>query len=84
MREYKRHRIVPDMDSVHVMKGFANPCEECEDWGEACETCGVSVPLVTGRYKVEEVTYAHDSICGIPVGEPYPREKKFLGYLQRS
>lgn len=74
MLEWKEKRIVPDMNSVHVMDGCENVCEECEDWGEKCETCNVSVPLVADKWEEKEITYTRMTICGIPVGEPYKIE----------
>ena len=71
MLEYKETRKVPDMKSVHVMDGCENPCEECKDWGNKCEDCDVSVPLVADKWKEKEITYRQMTICGIPAGEPY-------------
>lgn len=73
MVECKEMRLVPDMDSMHVMEGYENICEGCENWGEACEACDAFIPVV-GNLVLREVTYRQMAICGIPVGEPYPVE----------
>lgn len=75
MLEWKERRLVPKMDSVHVMEGYENVCETCEKWGEACEECDVSVPLVTDEWEVKEVTMRQMTLCGIPVGHAYEVEK---------
>jgi len=56
------------MDSVHVMEGYENVCE-------ACEECDVSVPLVTDEWEVKEVTMRQMTLCGIPVGHAYEVEE---------
>lgn len=75
MLEFTEVKKVPDMASVRVMEGYENVCEACENWGEACETCDVSVPLVVDRWKEKEITYRQMSICGVPAGEPYAAEE---------
>lgn len=56
------------------MEGYENTCETCENWGEACESCDVCVPLVS-EMKVVEVTMRQDTLCGIPIGNPYEVRK---------
>lgn len=70
MIEWKETRVVPVGGTTRVMEGYDNPCETCEKWGEACETCDVVVPLVS-EMKVVEVTMRQNTLCGIPVGYPY-------------
>ena len=71
MIEHKTTVRVPDMSTVHVKEGYENPCDTCPNWGEPCETCDVSVPLVADRWRDKEITYRQMTICGIPAGEPY-------------
>ena len=70
MITWKEGRVVPIVDTVHIVDGYDNPCEACEDWGEKCEFCNAFVPL-TSDYEIKEVTMAQMTICGIPVGTPY-------------
>lgn len=65
-------RLLPDINTTHVLDGCENTCESCEEWGEKCETCNVSVPIVCDSgLHAEQVTMAQMTICGIPVGSPY-------------
>ena len=52
--EWKEYYKVPKVESTHVQEGYENTCENCPDWGEACETCDVVVPLVTDEFKIIE------------------------------
>lgn len=70
MITWKEYRLIPIMDTVHVVEGYDNPCETCEHWGHKCETCNVSVPIISD-YEFKEVTMGQMLMCGIPVGEPY-------------
>lgn len=71
MNTWKERYEIPKMDTVHVAEGYDNPCEECEEWGETCEVCRVSVPLVADEYEVFEIEMGVMNLCGIPVGHPY-------------
>lgn len=71
MIEWKEKRLVPKDGATHVKEGYDNPCETCEQWGEACESCDVSVPLVVDEYEEIEITMRQMTLCGIPVGYPY-------------
>jgi len=66
----KEKILVPNMDTVHVKDGYDNPCDTCEEWGEACESCDVSVPLVADEYEEKTVTIKQLALCGIPFGDP--------------
>ena len=70
MIEWKESRLVPIIETVHVLEGYDNPCETCEDWGEKCECCDVCVPL-TCDFEVKEVTMRQITMCGVPIGTPY-------------
>ena len=70
MITWKEQRLVPIVETAHVIKGCDNPCEACEDWGEKCEFCDICVPL-TCDFEVKEVTMGQMLICGVPVGNPY-------------
>ena len=70
MVTWKEYRLFPIMDSVHVVEGYDNPCETCENWGYACESCNVSVPVISD-FRIKEVTIGQMTICGIPVGNPF-------------
>lgn len=70
MITWKEKRLVPKIEMVHIVDGYDNPCEYCEECGEKCEFCDVSVPI-TSDYEIKEVTMAQMTICGIPVGTPY-------------
>lgn len=70
MIRWKETRVAPDIDTAHVLDGCENTCETCEDWGEKCETCNVSVPIVCDLHS-EQITMEQMTICGIPVGSPY-------------
>ena len=71
MRIYKEYRLEPIMDSVHIKEGYENVCENCPDWGPACETCDAFVPTEIDEFRVKEVIMCQMTIGGIPVGEPY-------------
>lgn len=77
MITWKERRLVPIIETVHIVDGYDNPCETCEDWGEKCEFCDVCVPI-TSDFEFKEVTMGQMLICGVPVGEPY--EVKENGY----
>ena len=70
MIKWKEKRIVPNIETVHILDGYDNPCESCEEWGEKCEFCDVSVPI-TFDYDIKEVTMIQMTMMGIPVGTPY-------------
>lgn len=70
MVTWKEYRLVPIEDTVHIIDGYANPCEICEDWGDKCETCDAFVPI-TSDFEFKEVTMGQMLICGVPVGDPY-------------
>lgn len=70
MIEWREKRIIPKIETVHILDGYDNPCESCEEWRRKCEFCNAFVPL-TSDYEVKEVTMAKMTICGIPVGTPY-------------
>ena len=70
MITWKEYRLVPIIETVHVVNGYDNSCETCEDWGEKCETCDAFVPIASD-YEFKEVTMGQMTICGIPVGDPY-------------
>ena len=70
MIEWREKRIVPKIETVHVLDGYDNPCESCEEWGRKCEFCNAFVPL-TSDYEIKEVMMTQMTICGIPVGTPY-------------
>ena len=67
---WKETRVVPDMNTAHVIEGSEDICSDCEEWGEKCETCNVGVPITCDLH-FEQVTMAQMTICGIPVGNPY-------------
>lgn len=67
----KRAHIIPDPKTIHVADGFENPCEECENWGEECEICNASVPLVADKHVMELEEKHQVVMCGIPVGRLY-------------
>lgn len=71
---WKEKVLVPKMDTVHIKDRYDNPCKACEEWGEQCEFCNVSVPLVS-EYEYEEITMKQMVICGIPVGCAYMVEE---------
>lgn len=68
--EWTEKRFVPDLNHTKVADGYENVCESCADWGRACETCSACVPLINGRYHVEEQQFVQYTLCGIPVGVP--------------
>ena len=70
MITWKEQRLVPIMETAHILDGYDNPCETCEHWGYKCESCGVSVPI-TCDFEVKEVTMRQMLICGIPTGRPW-------------
>ena len=70
MITWKEYRMTPIENTVHIIDGYDNPCETCENWGEKCESCNVCVPI-TSDYEFKEVTMGQMLICGVPVGEPY-------------
>ena len=70
MITWKEKRVVPKIETVHILDGYDNPCESCEDWGEKCEFCTVSIPI-TSEYIIKEATMAQMTMCGIPIGSPY-------------
>lgn len=70
MITWKEYRLVPIIDTAHVVDGFDNPCDTCENWGDACESCDAFVPI-TSDYEFKEVTMGQMLICGVPVGSPY-------------
>ena len=61
-------KLVPDINSAVIVG--ENICNTCEKWGEACETCDVSVPIICD-FHYEKVKMAQVTIYGISVGEPY-------------
>ena len=77
MITWKERRIVPKIETVHIIDGYNNLCEFCEDWGEKCELCDVCVPL-TSDYEIKEVTMAQMTMYGIPIGTPYEVNKNEL------
>ena len=74
MITWKEYIFAPIMETAHVVEGYENVCENCENWGEACETCDAFVPI-TSDYEFKEVTMGQMLICGIPVGNPYEVQK---------
>lgn len=70
MKEWKETRLVPKEGTTHVMEGYENICETCENWGEACECCDIVVPLVS-EFERKEVTMRMNTLCGVPIGNPY-------------
>jgi hypothetical protein len=70
MITWKEQRLVPIIDTTHVVEGYDNPCETCENWGDKCESCNVSVPI-TCDFEIKEVTMCQMTMCGIPIGTPY-------------
>ena len=70
MITWKEYRLVPIIETAHVLDGYDNHCETCESWGEKCETCDACVPI-TCDFKFKEVTMGQMLMCGIPVGNPY-------------
>lgn len=74
MIKWKEKRVIPKIETVHIVDGYDNPCESCEEWGEKCEFCDVSVPL-TSDYEIKEVTMVQMIMYGIPIGSPYEVNK---------
>lgn len=74
MITWKEKRIVPKIETIRILNGYDNPCESCEEWGEKCEFCDVSVPLAAD-YEIKEVTMAQMTMYGIPIGHPYEVNK---------
>lgn len=74
MITWKEHIFAPIMETAHVVEGYENVCENCENWGETCETCDAFVPI-TSDYEFKKVTMGQMLICGIPVGNPYEVQK---------
>ena len=72
--EWTETRLVPVLDTMHVADGYENICESCDQWGVACESCDVSVPII-GEFEAKEVKMCQPTICGIPVGRPYQTER---------
>ena len=70
MITWKERRLVPIIDTTHVVEGYDNPCETCENWGDKCESCNVSVPI-TCDFEIKEATMCQMTMCGIPIGTPY-------------
>ena len=70
MITWKEYRMTPIENTVHIIDGYANPCETCENWGDACETCDAFVPIISD-YEFKEVTMGQMLIYGVPVGEPF-------------
>lgn len=70
MITWKEQRLVPIIDTTHVVEGYDNPCETCKNWGDKCESCNVSVPI-TCDFEIKEVTMCQMTMCGIPIGTPY-------------
>lgn len=70
MITWKEQRLVPIIDTTRVVEGYDNPCETCENWGDKCESCNVSVPI-TCDFEIKEVTMCQMTMCGIPIGTPY-------------
>lgn len=70
MITWKEQRLVSIVETSHVVEGYNNLCETCEDWGEKCESCDICVPI-TCNYEFKEVTMGQMTICGIPVGSSY-------------
>lgn len=67
---WKEQRLAPIIETTHVLEGYDNPCEACEDWGEKCESCNVCVPI-TCDFDFVEVTMGQVVCCGIPIGYPF-------------
>lgn len=63
-------RCVPDLEKSHIAEGYDNICSDCDEWGEKCESCAVSVPIECDVH-FKEVKMAQMTICGIPVDTPY-------------
>lgn len=70
MITWKEQRLVPIIETTRVVEGYDNPCETCENWGDKCESCNVSVPI-TCDFEIKEVTMCQMTMCGIPIGTPY-------------
>ena len=70
MITWKEQRLVPIINTTRVVEGYDNPCETCENWGDKCESCNVSVPI-TCDFEIKEVTMCQMTMCGIPIGTPY-------------
>ena len=70
MITWKEQRLVPIIETTRVVEGYDNPCETCENWGDKCESCNVSVPI-TCNFEIKEVTMCQMTMCGIPIGTPY-------------
>ena len=75
MIAWKEYRLIPIIESTHVVDGYDNPCETCENWGEACESCDVCVPI-TCDFEVKEVIMRQFLMCGIPVGIPWEEKNE--------
>lgn len=71
MIRWKEKYLVPNVDKTHIADGYENTCESCERWGEDCESCDVSIPIVVDEFLVEEKDMTILTCCGIPVGKPY-------------
>lgn len=67
---WEETKLKPKIETAHIVGEAENVCESCEKWGEACETCNVSIPI-SCEYSFEKVKMAQDTICGIPVGDPF-------------
>ena len=70
MITWREKRLFPIVETVHVIEGYDNLCETCENWGDKCEFCDASVPI-TCDFEFKEVTMGQMLVCGIPVGDPY-------------
>jgi hypothetical protein len=71
MITWKEKYLVPNIETTHVVDGYEDICGNCEKWGEACESCDISVPITTDEFIVEEKTMTILTCCGIPIGHPY-------------
>lgn len=70
MLVWTKLKCVPDIETAHVIEGYEDICSDCDEWGEKCETCNVSIPIACDLH-FEEVKMAQMTICGIPVDMPY-------------
>ncbi len=71
MITWKERYLVPNVDKTHIVDGHEDVCGSCKKWGEACENCDVSIPIITDEFVVEEKVMSIMTCCGIPVGHPY-------------
>lgn len=72
---WKENRLYPKLETATISDGYEDICDKCENWGEACESCNVSIPIEC-EMGIEEITMDIMTICGIPVGFPYEISRK--------